>query len=268
MLNPKHATSSTDFRQVYIHSKPTPHVVIDNFLDPSQVDSLYNEILAYAGSGKRSSDFVFARNKHEEPLFFEYGPSSRTLYDWLLSDDFRLLLQAVTDEQLIVDPSFTGGGVHAGGKGSYLDMHVDFEGHPSDPSLMRYLNILIYFNKDWLPAYGGCLDLMDKETRQTASIEPLFNRCVIMRTDSRSVHGYKPISFPDSTYRLSIAVYAYKVVEPWRAKSLRTSTLWHSESSFYRRVLSKFIHKLVPLKRFFLGSSTASRANTIPRGRT
>jgi Rps23 Pro-64 3,4-dihydroxylase Tpa1-like proline 4-hydroxylase len=71
--------------------------------------------------------------------------------------------------------------------------------------------MLIYLNKDWKGEYGGQIELWDSEMiRKYHSIVPIFNRCVIFNTTSKSMHGNaQPVRHPDEVSRESVALYYY-----------------------------------------------------------
>ena len=179
----------------------------------------------------------------------------------MTSDEFADWLSLLAGEQLFIDNTFHGGGLHAGGSGSYLDMHTDFERHPNEPSFFRRLNILLYLNQNWIPSFKGHLKLRHRLSGQETSIEPLFNRLVVMSTDSNSIHGYDPIDFPSDSMRLSIAAYAYSTQSPTDSSAVRTTTRWYSDNSTYRSFLSNYAHHIVSIKQRLFGSSTSSSAN-------
>ena len=225
-------------RDQFATAQPFRHVVIDDFADPVGLAALLAEMPDphEAGIGK-SRDYVFAKNKFEKSGFAEFGPQSRELYTELCSDRFGEVLRAITGEDVFVDPAFHGGGMHQAGEDSFLDMHVDFNKHPLHESWFRNLNILLYLNPGWEPAWRGSLELRNKKTGAEASVEPLFNRCVIMETREFSLHGFAPIAFPDGVYRRSIACYAYTdMAEDFAYRS----TVWYpEEGGAWKRVLGQ-----------------------------
>ena len=243
-------------RDQFATAQPFRHVVIDDFADPVGLAALLAEMPDphEAGIGK-SRDYVFAKNKFEKSGFAEFGPQSRELYTELCSDRFGEVLRAITGEDVFVDPAFHGGGMHQAGEDSFLDMHVDFNKHPLHESWFRNLNILLYLNPGWEPAWRGSLELRNKKTGAEASVEPLFNRCVIMETREFSLHGFAPIAFPDGVYRRSIACYAYTdMAEDFAYRS----TVWYpEEGGAWKRVLGRAWPTLVKTKNRFLGSGTA-----------
>jgi hypothetical protein len=236
---------------------PFEHVVIDNFCDASQLMQLVEEMPDPSG-GKigRSRDYVFARNKFEKSQFKEVSPRFAALYDDFTCDRFAQILRQITGEKVFVDPDFHGGGMHQGGEGSFLDMHVDFNTHPLHADWFRNLNILLYLNRDWRPEYGGELKIRHRDNAGlNFKIEPVFNRCVVMFTRDYTVHGYDEISFPAGQYRRSIAAYAYSPLEE-RAVQHRT-TVWYPENSgVMKRSLGRAWPYLVKVKNSIFGSST------------
>ena len=170
-------------------------------------------------------------------------------------------LTIIYGTRVFVDPDFVGGGLHRGGEGSFLDMHTDFNLHPLNRRWIRELNVLLYLNKEWQPEYEGRLDLRHAHTGETASIEPVFNRLVLMLTKDFTLHGYKPINFPTGQFRTSIATYAYSEAGiNDDLADLRTTTTWFPESGgAMKSMVAKVTPKLVALKQKFFGSSTARK---------
>ena len=238
------------------NARPFSYVVIDDFCDSERLGALLDQIPnPDDGNINKSRDYVFAKNKFEKSNFREVGPLFDEIYSDLMSDRFRNLLQTIVDAPVWVDPEFHGGGIHQGGEGSFLDMHVDFSHHPLHKDWERDLNILLYLNRDWNPDHRGQLDLRHKETGEAAQIEPRFNRCVIMHTKAYTLHGYGQINFPKGEYRRSIATYAYK---PAKEGAKGRSTTWFPEDSgVIKRLIGKSWPKLVSIKTKLLGSGTS-----------
>lgn len=180
----------------------------------------------------------------------------------MLSPEFGAVLGQMYGKPLTVDPDFVGGGLHRGGEGSFLDMHTDFNLHPKNRTWIRELNILLYLNKDWRPEYGGSLDLRNSRTEMTGSIEPLYNRLVLMLTKDHTFHGYKPISFPEGAYRTSIASYAYSIAtNESELENLKTTTTWVPEQGgIIKSVIARATPALVTLKQRLFGSATANKS--------
>lgn len=252
-------TSLDSDYQGFLDAKPFPILVTDNFLPRDFALSLSNEIENYEDFSK-SNDYIFAKNKYENPHIEKLGKYGASLKNFLNSSEFMKFLSKLYQKDIFIDESFTGGGLHRGGKGSYLDMHVDFGLHPSKDSWQRELNLLLYLNKDWKKEYGGELILENSKNNETTKIEPLYNRMVIMLTKDFTFHGYNPINFPDGMYRTSIAAYAYSIIKDnSQKKHLLTTTQWAPNQNFFRKQLAKYATKAVILKQKLFGSSTAKK---------
>jgi Rps23 Pro-64 3,4-dihydroxylase Tpa1-like proline 4-hydroxylase len=74
-------------------------------------------------------------------------------------------------------------------------MHVDFNQHEVT-RLDNRLVFITYLNKDWLPAYGGALELWSaEEEKYKVEVLPVFGRSVLFAHSSRSLHCYPaPVS--------------------------------------------------------------------------
>ncbi|MEL7029355.1 MAG: 2OG-Fe(II) oxygenase [Pseudomonadota bacterium] len=243
--------------QTWRDAVPFPIVVLDDFLLPESAEELLRDFPDPDREPlNRSRDYVFAKNKYEKSDIGSVSPAFGRLADDLTSDRFSKFLHAVTGREIRIDETFHGGGCHAGGEGSYLDMHTDFDMHPMRPTWRREANILVYLNKDWRKAYGGELRLRRRETGRAREIEPVFNRCVLMQTSGETIHGYSRIAFPPGNYRRSIAAYAYEELDEVPATS-RSSQWYPDEGGPAKKWLGRAWPQLVRLKSKFLGSATA-----------
>ncbi|WP_210235772.1 2OG-Fe(II) oxygenase, partial [Mesorhizobium sp. M1C.F.Ca.ET.187.01.1.1] len=83
------------------------------------------------------------------------GPAYSQLDDAVKSADFLALLGRLTGVKgLLYDPWYLGGGTHESRNGTGLDVHIDFNLHPSE-RWHRRLNMLIYLNPRWESEWGG-----------------------------------------------------------------------------------------------------------------
>lgn len=241
----------------FVNKVPFEHLIIDDFCNYEKLDEAIKSIPDANDSGvNKSRDFIFAKNKYEKSKFDEISPEFRLLKEEFVSDRFKNIIKEITGREIFIDPSFHGGGLHQGGKDSFLNMHVDFNYHPLHRNWFRDINILLYLNKDWKKEYGGELKLRDgrKKGSRPVLIEPTFNRAVIMFTRDYTFHGYDKIKFPEGTYRRSIAAYGYTIQEP--TEEART-TIWYPENEgFVKKFLGKHMPKIIRYKSKILGSGT------------
>lgn len=241
------------FRQQFLTAKPFCLVAVDGFLLTEKAEELYKSIPEIE---TESADYVFAKNKFEKSKFWTMGGIFQELFNDLTSKRFQDWIQFVTNEDVFIDTDFYGGGIHQGKKGSFLDMHADFNYHPLKETWFRNLNLLLYLNKDWKPEYKGHLRLEHSETGDKTEVEVPFNRFVVMHSRGYTLHGYDPIQFPEGKYRTSIAAYAFSLHEqPLEASR---TTVWHVEKNNpIKYLLSKIWVPAVRLKSRFTKSKTA-----------
>ena len=149
-------------RDEFAKNSPFEHIVIDNFCNKAFLEEAIDLIPdAHNAGHNKSNDYIFAKNKYEKSDFDLICPQFAELKNELLSKRFSTWLSTITDQEIFIDPNFHGGGIHQGGKGSFLDMHTDFNYHPENLSWFRNVNILLYLNKDWKPNHAGQLKLVD-----------------------------------------------------------------------------------------------------------
>jgi hypothetical protein len=235
-------------------ASPFPLLVIDDFLDTETAEGLLAEFPAPDAMPK-SRDYVFG-DKHELSSVAEQGPTSKAFYDALMGGQFQDFIRTLTGKELFVDPAFHGGGFHQSGDGGYLDTHVDFNMHPLHSDWLRTLNVLLYLNKDWKPEYDGRLNIKSSPDGEVTSIEPVFNRGLIMITDDHTFHGFKKMSLPAGVTRKSIATYAYELV-PEGSVSARTTGWAPEEGGTLKKSFAKHYDTLVKAKTKVFGSATA-----------
>lgn len=256
-----HESHLQDLVNRFRTAQPFEYLVIDNFLCEASLQKLMAAI-PEPDQKKRSSDYMFAKNKFEDPTFANGQNILMALRDELLSDRFAAMLSVIFGKTLFVDPAFVGGGIHQGGEGSFLDMHADFSRHPANRTWLRELNILLYLNPNYDESFGGHLELEHAQTHQQGRVAPLLNRMVVMLTKGHTLHGYKRTNFPKGQYRTSLAAYAYSIDQDFAAEPSR-STLWKpKDASPMKAALAALAPSLVKAKNAVLGSNTVRRAKS------
>jgi Rps23 Pro-64 3,4-dihydroxylase Tpa1-like proline 4-hydroxylase len=219
-------------REAYLSARPFPHIVLDDFFDPTLLDEVLGEFPQPGAIRWQRFD-----NDREIKLASaaeaSFGPVTRLLLYHLNSITFLEFLSQVTGiANLIPDPSFAGGGLHQIVPGGKLGVHADFNKHGAY-GLDRRLNLLLYLNKDWREEYGGHLQLWDREmTRCEARVTPLFNRVMIFSTTDFSYHGHPdPLSCPEGMTRKSLALYYFTNGRPAEELSGEHSTLFRARDA-------------------------------------
>jgi len=198
----------------FASASPFPHVVVDGLVrgDPEVIAASFPSE-SWTGWTTRFRDRYQTGKRTCEDL--EAIPGQlRAIIDELQSPGFLEVVEAITGiDAVIPDPYLSGGGLHLSGPGGLLEPHTDFHVYPR-LHLYRQVNVLLYLNPTWEPDWGGCLELFADDAAEVSEVQvvPTFGRCVIFRTDDRSVHGF-PGRIADGRYRKSIALYYYTAVD-------------------------------------------------------
>ena len=206
---------------------PVPNFCIDNFLDPDFAEAVSAAYPSYGEALKvgRSFEAVNEKGKVQMTDASTFAEPIAELNRALASPEFLGLLSDVFDmPNLVPDEALIGGGIHQTGPRGHLDVHVDFN-YIADRQLHRRLNILIYFNKDWKPEYGGNIELWDADVKVChQSFSPIFNRCVVFETNNISYHGVTAVKCPEGLARKSFAAYYYTREAPphWTGEAYST----------------------------------------------
>jgi Rps23 Pro-64 3,4-dihydroxylase Tpa1-like proline 4-hydroxylase len=195
---------------------PFPHTVIDNFFKTDKLDALLSNINALKDEDAETK-FTNPYSPYEFNKFAyntNYGDHLKKIFAELNSSEFITKLETITGIKDIIrnDTTLIGAGIHRIKNGGFLQLHTDFNSyHNHYGKLDRRINLIIYMNPDWKEEYKGSLCLCDKEKKICCKkILPILNRCVILNTSNKSIHGHpERLNVPENVYRNSIAVYYY-----------------------------------------------------------
>ena len=197
----------------YAQASPFQHAVFDGLLPDALLRAVVTE---FPDAPSMSKQFSNVRElKSAENDWNRFGPAARELVGELNSGAFLESLTALTGiEHLIADAELEGGGMHQIVTGGRLDVHADFTHHPN--GLDRRLNVLVYLNEDWDPAWMGQLELWERDRSACAArIDPTFGRMVIFSTMADTYHGHpEPLRTPEGVTRRSMAFYYYSLGRP------------------------------------------------------
>jgi hypothetical protein len=214
-------------RPTYENAQPFPHIVIDGLFPDAELDAV---LALFPGP----NDLAWRRfdNAREKKLGSTYktdlAPVLRDFLYFMNSAAVLEFLQALTGiDGLIPDPYYGGAGLHQILPGGFLDVHADFNWHPL-LRLDRRLNLIVYLNRDWQEAYGGHIELWNRDmTRCEDKVLPLFNRTVIFNTTDFSFHGHPhPLACPEPMSRKSVSLYYYSNGRPAEERSAPHDTLF------------------------------------------
>src|SRR4051794_38303328 len=173
-------------------STPVPNFCIDNFLDEAFAERVVAAFPSFEEAAKigRSFSALNERGKIQVTDASKFARPIAELNQALAAPEFLKLLSDVFEiPNMLADEQLDGGGMHQTGARGHLDVHIDFN-YLEERQLHRRLNILIYFNKNWRPEWGGNIELWDKDVKVCHhSFSPVFNRCVVFTTNEVSFHG-------------------------------------------------------------------------------
>jgi hypothetical protein len=202
------AASSVQYRV----ATPFPHAVLDGLFSEALLDRTVAELPGAAAPWNRYETADERKRVCSDPAAF--GPAGETIVHALNSPRFLKFLEALTGiPGLIPDPYLHAAGYMVVPPEGFLGLHYDFTTQ-RDLKLDRRINVLLYLNRDWLPEWGGQLELhsndpLSERKHQEISIEPIFNRLVIFNTPN-ALHGHRrPIACPPDRARLCLSWYYY-----------------------------------------------------------
>lgn len=214
----------------YCFAEPFPHIVLDNFLPDDVVRMALDNFPVQALQSDRVFEMGYAGLHKRQVLPAECNESARALFHFFNSQPMLQFLEGLSAiPGLLPDPYFVGGGFHETTRGGKLGVHADFRIN-EQLSLHRRMNVIVYLNPEWDDAYGGHLELWDRQMKQRVkSVAPVLNRCVIFNTDADSFHGHPdPLTTPDGIARRSMALYYYTASKEIFNEIPNTNTIYHA----------------------------------------
>lgn len=199
----------------YATIDPFPHIVVKDAWDVQLLLSCKREI-SHFSSWDGEKDFYGSKKKRFCGNI-EVLPSAvvRLIHEAGSPSFLRWLEKLTGEPSLLPDPYLEGAGIHQIVTGGFLKVHADFNWN-RQLNLYRRLNVLIYLNDNWNPAWGGHLELWKTDMSQCAkAIAPELNTMVVFTTDDKSFHGHPhPLGCPENVTRDSIALYYYSSLQP------------------------------------------------------
>jgi hypothetical protein len=198
-------------------AEPFPHCAIDDFLAPEFADALAAAYPSFDEADALGLQFK-ALNEYRKIQITEserFPAPVRRLHELLAAPSFLEAMSAITGiDALAYDPALAGGGMHITGPHGRLDVHVDFNWNEA-LALHRRINLLLYLNPGWDPAWKGAVELWDADVRRRVhAFAPVHNRAVMFATSDRSFHGVEEVRCPEGRTRNSFAVYYYSSEPP------------------------------------------------------
>lgn len=209
--------SLTQMSKEFNEAKPYKHLIIDNILLPEIAEEVFVSFPKEEVFNKRYKGVN--EFKAEGSNFEDFPELFSKIREAFHTKEWCEIMSKITGiTELFSVPDALGGGLHQGGNGSFLDIHIDFNIH-ADRGIHRRINLLVFFNKDWNEAYGGHTELWNADmTNLDKKVFPAFNRCLIFETNEISYHGYAAIKVPEGVTRKSLYAYYYTELREDAAK--------------------------------------------------
>jgi len=236
----KIAELSTAFKA----NQPFPHLIFEGLFSPVLLELMYDEFDLI-----KKDDFRVYNTMNEKKFgtrpFTRLGHASELYFQTVHSARFINFMEQITGiEGLVIDPGLSNGGLHQIPTGGKFAMHIDFNQHEIT-RLDNRLVFITYLNKDWLPAYGGALELWSQEDEKCAvEILPVFGRSALFAHSSKSLHGHpRPVEAPNGRPRRSAATYFYS-----NGRSDGESTSFHTTIILKRRKAARWEKMMTAIK--------------------
>ena len=128
----------TKLAEEFAHAKPCKHIVLDNFFEEEFAHALHDNFPKFETlKVVRKS---LNENKREDYHFERWHPAFGELRDFMITDEVSEFMSTLTGiNGLFTNTDALGQGIHQGGKGSFLDVHIDV-----NVALMRILDEKFY----------------------------------------------------------------------------------------------------------------------------
>ncbi|GAC1546094.1 MAG: hypothetical protein NVS3B16_16340 [Vulcanimicrobiaceae bacterium] len=194
--------------QTFSSARPYRHVVIENFLNPSTAATAAGAFPPFETMQIHFAGLVETRAM--ERRFDKIHPIYREIFEELHSPAFVAWLSRLTGiPDLHSDPTLNGAGLHQARDGGKHNIHADENIH-RPTGLYQRVNVLVYFNENWQPQWGGALELWDRDMKKCeATVVPALNRCLIMEVHDKAFHGYPMMRLPPDVTRKSLTCWFY-----------------------------------------------------------
>ena len=143
--------------------------------------------------------------KYEFNDFSKFNSTFKKLYKELNSQHFLNILKKIFNvNKLYSDKRNFYSGISVSNKNSKLNEHIDFN-YNNKLKRYRYINLLLYLNKNFKKNDGGKFYYRDYKTRKKKYIDPLLNNAVIFGTNKNIPHGFTTVK----KKRISFNLYYY-----------------------------------------------------------
>jgi Rps23 Pro-64 3,4-dihydroxylase Tpa1-like proline 4-hydroxylase len=247
-------------KESFLSAQPFPHIVLDNFLDLNLIQDVIKEFPMPEEKYQHGSDKKVVNGFQTSPLEVRNRPAMKAMFDLIESEQVRNALAKIcnSETEILCDPEYMGSGLLIAKDGGIHKVHRDRNRHPKT-NLYPRLVLLIYFNEEWCPEYGGSFQLWDRKISESVSIEPLFNRCIIFENTKYAYHGISDVHLPPGMTRKALNFYYYTAEIPKTEREMyvhdtdffprpeERRQYWLEASNFWFNVVKSVKNKYQPL---------------------
>jgi hypothetical protein len=226
----------------FLNSSPFEHIIIDNFLEESYAEKMYNFF------PNVSSKWYEYKNPIEVKYTFdninELSTELKNYFYYLSTPEFINIISNISNiNDLEYDEYLHGAGLHSHPRYGRLNIHLDYEKHPFSGKERR-LNIILFMSKDWDDSWNGSTELWDSDvTNCIVKTQVKFNRAILFKTNDISWHGLpEKIMCPEHIFRNSLAYY---FVSPLNTK--KNEDDYRKKAKFIKRPEDPFNEKIEEL---------------------
>jgi len=197
-------------KKAEILNSPFDHIVIDNFFNIDLAHGIYADVQKFSDEHMWVYENAFeiqrVMNKWDQ-----FGSNVYQTFFHLCSQEVANFFGELFNLTLKADVGLHGGGMVLYPNGGKLNVHLEYETHPK-LNRVRNLNLLVYLNPNWDPAWGGGINLYQESENEekilARSIDCIFNRAVLFNTDQNSWHGLpEKIKCPNDQARTVLNFY-------------------------------------------------------------
>ncbi|MBS1809835.1 MAG: 2OG-Fe(II) oxygenase [Acidobacteria bacterium] len=183
-LQPEREALRAEFQQR--RPVPTRYTAIDYLLPETIAQDIF---AAFPGIEQMRLLNSFREHKYTSKALDQMNPLIAAItFAFQTPEVIRFIEELTEIPDMIGDPYLYAGGISTMLRGHFLNPHLD-NSHDSARKYYRVLNLLYYVTPDWQSENGGNLELWDERVKHQVEIPSLFNRLVIMETNSASWHS-------------------------------------------------------------------------------
>jgi Rps23 Pro-64 3,4-dihydroxylase Tpa1-like proline 4-hydroxylase len=221
----------SSLKEEFLTNEPFNHIVIDNFFTEETLKGLLSEFPDYESEIWDFHYLNAVENKKACNHWDKFPKTTYSVMSYLCGPEFVKIIEDVTGQRnTIADIGLHGGGWHGHKQSGNLNVHLDYSIHPK-LGLERKFNLIVYLTPNWLPEWGGELQLWSHDDKTNKpkecvrSVENKFNRAILFDTTQNSWHGLPGnLNCPENEMRRSLAIYY--VTEPKENASPRGKALF------------------------------------------